>query len=44
MLLLVLSTRCFLQILIITGTNGDMGHSARVGIFNSGLHMSDVGL
>ena len=44
MLLLVLSTRYFLQILIITRTNGDMSHFARVGIFKSGLRMTDVGL
>ena len=31
MLLLVFSTRFLLQILIITRTNGDMGHFARVG-------------
>ena len=41
---MVLSTRCFLQILIITRTDGDMSHSARVGIFKSGLRMTDVGL
>ena len=34
---------CLLQILIITRTNGDMSHFARVGIFNSGLRMTNVG-
>ena len=44
MLLLVISARCFLQILIITRTDGDMRHFARVGIFNSGLRMTNFGL
>ena len=35
MLLLVFSKRCFLQILVITRTNGDMSHFEGVGIFNS---------
>ena len=42
-LLLVLYTRCFLHILIITHINEDMNHFTRVGIFNSGVHMTDVG-
>ena len=41
MLLLVLGTRCFLQILIITHTNRDMGHFFRVDVFSSGLRMTD---
>ena len=41
--LLILSTRCSLQILITTHTNEDMSHFARVGIFNSGLRMTYVG-
>ena len=41
MLLLVFSTRSFVQILIITRTNGDMSHFARVDIFNSGLSMTN---
>ena len=44
MLLLVFSTRSFLQILIITRTNGDMSHFARVDIFNSGLRKTNFGL
>ena len=44
MLLLVFSTRCFLQILIIARTNGDTSHFARVGIFNSGLRMTNFSL
>ena len=44
MLLLVFSMRCFLHILIITFTDGDMSHFARVGIFNSGLLMTNFGL
>ena len=44
MLLLVFSTRCFLQIFIITRTNGDTSHFARVGIFNSGLLMTNFSL
>ena len=44
MLLLVFSTRCCLQILIITRTNEDMSHFARVGIFNSGLRMTNFSL
>ena len=44
MLMLVLSTRRFLQILNITRTDGDMSHFARVGIFNSGLRMTNFSL
>ena len=32
-----------LKDLIIIHTNGDMSHFARVGIFNEGLRMTDIG-
>ena len=44
MSLLVVSMRCFVQILIITRTNRDMSHFAGVGILNSGLRMAKFGL
>ena len=30
------------HILIIVHTNGDLSHFARVGIFNQGLHITDL--
>ena len=42
-LLMVFTTRCFLQILIITHNNGDMSNFVRVGIFNLGLCVNDLG-
>ena len=42
-LLMVFTTRCFLQIFIVTHTNGDMSHFARVCIFNSDLRVTDLG-
>ena len=39
---LILSTRCFSQILIIAHTDRDMSHLVSVDIFNSSLCMTDL--